>query len=183
MLHYDIYRIIAMAADLNTLTQMVKTNCVISEPCCNILFWKDKLANEGLPLVSPGDNPINWPSKFEKLGRIVQWCTKLADDFTKGKFRHIKILLTKFDELKDALPGHGKDFHQLVDHSIQDRSMISILLYVGRHGNFNITMKSGSFSNNNDYFVRSTASGPLTPEEIKTICFFGDWNHSTFSYW
>lgn len=183
MLHYDIYRLIALEADLSTLTQMVKTDCIISYPCCNILFWQDKLIKEGLPLISPGDDPVNWSSKFERLAHVVRCGTKLVDDFTRGKFRHIKILLTKTEKLKEALPGQGKNFHQLVEENIREGNMISILLDVGRHHNFNITMKSGSFSGNDDYYVRNTAFGSLTPEEIKIICFLGDWNRGTFSYW
>lgn len=138
MLHCDIYKKIALNADLATLKNLSESGPEFENFMNEDIFWQEKFDYDNLVLLPVADKSIkNWLIMYEKISQIKLEVIKIVDCLNSCKFSvnilHTDVItLTTLKQLTDIKFNDGKfatNFYESAKASSDHPSDIRIVLY------------------------------------------------------
>lgn len=108
MLHWDIYRQIALSADIDTLKEMQQSATELSVVCSEEQFWHDKFAKDGLPLITKRYSPWSYCYEYELVKDCIDKTNELISRYNRdtehNKQPQICINVSSFHDIRLLLP-------------------------------------------------------------------------------
>lgn len=182
MLHYDIYRIIALWADPQTLLQIIRTNCEISAPCTTVSFWEEVLSLNDLPNTRPQE-PTDWITQYQKLTDHKKDMATFLGILGEGAHRGLEIDLSSFPDMSLFFPEsiNCRKFLQ-IHKSVKDiLGWVNLLVYSGSNHNYNLILGIGYWDKGN--ISDRHLSRTITQQQLIHLCFLVQYHGGTVETW
>lgn len=175
MLHYDIYRIICLYADGDTLENIYRTTGEISACLYEYNFWLDKLCLQNLPcLNSQCYSPDTWLLEYHKIMALLTTNKKYTNHIAYSEYNYLNIEIPNGDVVErnpiietlllDIISM--EDGKKLLDYA---RCYYSRIIVTISNGKIRISV---TYAGGGEIYIPQLAhTQAITLSQIEKICF------------